>query len=139
MHWRPGAVAILIAATALALAACSGRSSTPQVASMGTGTSGGPGSGSGTSAGSTPATQPDDVTSLLNEWAACERGNGDPDQADPTVDASGVIHITIPQGAQPTGDIHELTGACSEYLARAQNELRAANPVAPPHRIRPCT
>jgi hypothetical protein len=132
MHWRPGAVAILIAATALALAACSGRSSTPQVASMGTGTSGGPGSGSGTSAGSTPATQPDDVTSLLNEWAACERGNGDPDQADPTVDASGVIHITIPQGAQPTGDIHELTGACSEYLARAQNELRAANPVAPP-------
>jgi hypothetical protein len=78
MHWRPSAVAILIAATALALAACSGRSSTPQVASVGTGTSGGPGSGSGTSAGSTPATQPDDVTSLLNEWAACERGNGDP-------------------------------------------------------------
>ena len=132
MHWRPGAVAILIAATALALAACSGRSSTPQVASMGTGTSGGPGSGSGTSAGSTPATQPDDVTSLLNEWAACERSHGDPNQTDPTVSAGGVIYIYVPKDAQPAGDLHERTGTCSQYLAEAANELRAANPVAPP-------
>ena len=72
------------------------------------------------------------MTPLLNEWAACERSHGDPDQADPTVDASGVIYITVPQGAQPAGDIHDLTGTCSEYLAEAQNELRAANPVAPP-------
>ena len=72
------------------------------------------------------------MTPLLNEWAACERSNGDPDQADPTVDANGVIHITVPQAAQPAGDIHELTGTCSEYLAKAQNELRAANPAAPP-------
>lgn len=130
-HRRPGALAVLAAAAALALAACSGGSSIPQVASLGTSAS--PGTGSGTSGGSTPATQPPgNVTRLVNEWAACERSHGDPDQADPTIDASGVIHITIPQGALPTGDIHELTGTCSEYLAAAQNELRAANPVAPP-------
>ncbi len=136
MYRRPGALAVLVAAAALALAACSGGSSTPQVASLGTstsaGTSGGSGSDSGTSGRSTPATQPNDVTPWLNEWAACERSNGDPDQADPTVDANGVIHITVPQAAQPAGDIHELTGTCSEYLARAQNELRAVNPAAPP-------
>jgi hypothetical protein len=131
MHRRPGALTVLAAAAALALAACSGGSSIPQVASLGTSAS--PATGSGTSGGSTPATQPPgNVTRLVNEWAACERSHGDPDQADPTIDAAGVIHITIPQGAQPTGDIHELTGTCSDYLATAQNELRAANPVAPP-------
>jgi hypothetical protein len=137
MHRRPGALAILVAAAALALAACSGGPSTPQVASLGTSTSSGgstdPGTSSGTSGGSTPATQSaSGPTRLVDEWAACERSHGDPGQADPTIDASGVIHITIPQQAQPTGDIHDLTGTCSEYLAAAQNELRAANPVAPP-------
>jgi hypothetical protein len=137
MHRRPGALAVLVAAAALALAACSNGSSTPQVASLGTSTISGastdPGASSGTSGGSTPAAQSaSDPTRLVDEWAACERSHGDPDQADPTVDASGVIHITIPQQAQPTGDIHDLTGTCSEYLAAAQNELRAANPVAAP-------
>jgi hypothetical protein len=133
MHRRPGALAILVAATALALAACSGGPSTPQVASLGTstdpGTSTSPGTGSGTSGGSTPASGP---TRLVDEWAACERNHGDPDQADPTIDANGVITIIIPQGAQPAGNLHERTGTCGEYLAAAQNELRAANPVAPP-------
>ena len=137
MRRRPGALAVLVAAAALALAACSSGSSTPQVASLGTSTSSGasadPGTSSGTSAGSTPATQSaSGPTRLVDEWAACERGHGDPDQADPTIDANGVINITIPQGAQPAGNLHELTGTCSEYLAAAQNELRAANPVAPP-------
>lgn len=142
MHRRPGALAILVGATALALAACSGGSSTPQIASLGTSASPGtgsdpaisttPGTGSGTSGGTTPATQPGNVTPLLNEWAACERSNGDPDQTDPTVDANGVIYITIPKGAQPAGNLHERTGTCSQYLAQARNELRAANPVAPP-------
>ena len=30
------------------------------------------------------------------------------------------------------GDLHELTGPCSEYLAEAQNGLEAANPEPPP-------
>jgi hypothetical protein len=137
MHRRPGALAALVAAAALALAACTSGSSTPQVASLGTsadpGISTSPGTGSSTSGGSTPATQPpSDATRLVDEWAACERSHGDPNQADPTIDATGVIYIAVPQGAQPTGDIHDLTGTCTQYLATAQNELRAANPVAPP-------
>ena len=137
MNRRPGALAILVAAAAVALAACSSGSGTPQVASLGTssdpGTSTSPGTGSGTSGGGTPATQPaSGPTLLVDEWAACERSHGDPDQADPTIDANGAIHITIPQGAQPAGNLHERTGTCGEYLAAAQNQLRAANPVAPP-------
>ena len=137
MHRRPGALAVLVAAAALALAACSSGSSTPQVASLGasagSGASTDPGTSSGTSGGSTPATQSaSGPTRLVNEWAACERNHGDPDQADPTIDASGVVNIIIPQGAQPAGNLHERTGTCGEYLAAAQNELRAANPVAPP-------
>ena len=128
---RPVALAALVAAAALALTACGSGSSSPQVASLGTGTSSG--TSSGTRDGSTPTAQSvGGVTPLLNEWGACERSNGDPDQADPTVDASGVIYITVPKGAQPAGDLHELTGPCSQYLAEAQNELRAANPVPPP-------
>jgi hypothetical protein len=129
-HRRPGALVVLVAAASLALAACSSGSSTPHVASLGTSTSSG--TGSGTSGESTPATQSaGDPSRLVDEWADCERSHGDPGQADPTIDAFGVIHITIPQRAVPAGDIHELTGACSEYLAAAQNELRAANPAAP--------
>jgi hypothetical protein len=144
---RPGVSRILAAAAALALAAlalagCSGSgSSAPQVASLGT--SSGPGTSTsadpGTSAspetssgGSSRATIAGNVTPLLNEWAACERSHGDPDQADPTVSAGGVIYITIPKGAQPAGDLHERTGTCGQYVAEAANELRAANPVAPP-------
>ena len=137
MHRRRGALAVLVAAGALVLAACSSGSSTPQVASLGTSTD--PGTSSGTSGGSSPATQPaSGPTRLVDEWADCERSHGDPNQADPTIDASGVIYITIPQGAQPAWNLHERTGTCGEYLATAQNELRAANPVAP-RRISPST
>jgi hypothetical protein len=138
---RPGALAVLVAAAALALAACSGSGSgPPQVASLGT--SSGPGTSTsadpgtsaspGSSSGSTSAKIAGNVTPLLNEWAACERSHGDPDQSDPTVSAAGVIYIQVPLNAQPAGDLHERTGTCSQYVAQAANELKAANPVAPP-------
>jgi hypothetical protein len=147
MGRRPGALAILAAVAALALAACSGAAAAPQVASLGTspGTSSGPGTSASTSipgassspgttnsSGGTRATIAGNVTSLLNEWAACERSHGDPNQTDPTVSAGGVIYIYVPKNAQPAGDLHERTGTCSQYVAEAANELRAANPVAPP-------
>jgi hypothetical protein len=141
--WGPDAAAILAAAAALALTACGGASSPPQVASLGT--SSGPGTSASTgipgtssspgptsSSGSTSAKIAGNVTPLLNEWAACERSHGDPNQTDPTVSAAGVIYIAVPKKAQPAGDLHERTGTCSQPLAEAANELRAANPVAPP-------
>src|SRR5580658_3911183 len=115
----------LVAAVTLALAACSGAAGgTPHVASLGNTAS--------SPAPSSPAAQSGGVTGLLNQWAACERTSGDPQQTDPTVDSSGVIYITIPQRAQAAGNIHELAGPCTQYLAQAQNDLRAANPVTPP-------
>jgi len=148
---RPGALATLVAPAALALAAlalaalalaaCSSSGSgAPQVASLGTSsgpgtsTSANPGTSTspGSSSGSTSAKIAGNVTPLLNEWAACERSHGDPDQSDPTVSAAGVIYIEIPLNAQPAGNLHERTGTCSQYVAQAANELKAANPVAPP-------
>ena len=132
-----------VALTALALAGCSSSgSSPPQVASIGTSSAPGTSSGAsadpgtstspGASSGGTRATIAGNVTPLLNEWAACERTHGDPDQSDPTVSAAGVIYILVPKNAQPAGNLHERTGTCSEYVAQAANELKAANPVAPP-------
>jgi hypothetical protein len=69
---------------------------------------------------------------LLHEWGACERSHGVTHQADPTVDANGVIWVMQPPGVQAVGNLHELTGTCSQYLAEARNILRAANPVPPP-------
>ena len=141
---QAGWLAVLAAAVAFALAACSGAGATPQVASVATSSApvAGGGQGSITSStapasgaaasGSAPASLPGNVTPLLNQWAACERSNGDPQQADPTVDANGVVWVTVPKGAQLAGDLHELSGPCSQFLAEAQNELRAANPVQPP-------
>src|SRR5580704_4341027 len=111
-----------VALIALALAGCSSSGSSPsQVASIETSSAPGTSSGAsadpgtstspGASSGGTRATIAGNVTPLLNEWAACERSHGDPDQSDPTVSAAGVIYIYVPQGA---------------------NELKAANPVAPP-------
>ena len=138
-HRRPAALAVLVAVATLALAACTSGSTTPQIASLGntggaaTGTSPATGnSPAGRSSASTGDAADPDVTPLLNQWAACERSNGDPDQSDPTVDASGVIWVVVPRNAQPAGDLHELTGPCSEYLAKAQNELEPANPEPPP-------
>src|SRR5580700_10632814 len=96
-----------VALTALALAGCSSSgSSPPQVATIGTSSgtrseaSPDPGTTTTTNSSSsrgTSATIAGNVTPLLNEWAACERSHGDPDQADPTVSADGVIYILVPK------------------------------------------
>ncbi len=99
--WR-GLVALL-APAAIALAACTGSGSpssagSSTVASLGTSTGNGGGNESPTTTGagsSANAPQAGNPTQSLNEWAACMRRHGDPDQADPTVDANKVIHITM--------------------------------------------
>jgi len=125
---------VIIAGAALLTAACGGGSGTTQgVASLGTSSHHGSGTSavSGSSATAAPKGNP---TQLLNEWAACMRRHSDPTQADPTIDASKVIHITMPDGF-PGGvfgqDGHG-TGpglACATYLDRASSTLAAGQPT----------
>jgi hypothetical protein len=128
---RLSALAVLLAALAFGLAACSA-SGSPRVASLGTSsTTGGHHDGSSTTA----PPEGGGATQLMDEWATCMRANGDPEQTDPTIDQYGVINITIPQGITDTSissEAHGSTGPCSQYELAAENDLRAADPVAPP-------
>jgi hypothetical protein len=140
---RSAALAVLVAAVAIGLAAFVSSGSAHPASSR---KSPGDGHGNSTpklskqSAGngsrSTTTTLPkDNASNLVDEWAACERSHGDASQADPTIDAHGVINITTPplgSGATPAGDPHDVTGTCSGYLAAAQRALRAADPVPDP-------
>jgi hypothetical protein len=113
---------VFVAAAAVAFAVFSGTSSS-HVASSGSGNSGGRSKINGSGASPATTVAKDNSTRLLDQWAACERRHGDPNQADPTVDAHGVIYIAIRIGALPAGDPHDVTGTCSEYLARARRAV----------------
>lgn len=108
---RLGAAAAVAAAAALGLTACSGTSG-PHVASLGK-TSG------HDAAASTTTVPTGSPTQLLDEWASCMRSHGDPNQVDPTVDASKVIQITLDA---PDG-LRGQSGACGSYLSAAQTAL----------------
>ena len=134
-------LAALVAAAALALAACGGFSG-PHVASLPA--SNARASTTGATTSSTRATSKHDKysatksatgnpTALLDEWATCMQSHGDPNQAAPTIDAHGVINVTIPSSAeQLSNEVHAGADPCNHYMAAAQSALRAANPVAPP-------
>jgi hypothetical protein len=127
---RPGGLAVLVATAAIGLAACGG-SSTPHVASLGSSSGK---AGSATTGSSTAALPRGTPTQLLNDWAACMRRHGDPDQADPTVDTSNGIHVTVP--LQYYGTIYgpssnNPSGAgvtCQGYLTAASNTLNGGQP-----------
>jgi hypothetical protein len=131
-------MAVVAAAAVVGLVACGGPS-TGHVASLPT--SGTPAtthaSRGATSATTRPTRNP---TQLLDEWAACMRSHGDPEQADPTVDATGVIHITW-DPATPGGPYGTFKGGqgnsgpgqyCRSYLAAAQMELTRGGGEKPP-------
>jgi hypothetical protein len=148
-----GVAPLLAAAAALALAACSGPSS-PQVASLGASAGGGgrgspagtpesgdPGPASSPAAAPTAAPTAGNPTQLLDEWATCMRRNGDPNQADPTIDADKVIHISISPSVR--GGAYGYSGeygaggpgvACAPYLDAAQTALQGGQSPAPPPR-----
>lgn len=117
---------MLLAAVVVGVAACNA-SGSPHVASLG-----GENTGSDRSGRSASTTLPGaSPTQLLNEWAACMRAHGDPNQADPTIDANEVIHITwdpsIPGGYNGTykgGQGNLGPGQyCRNYLNEAESAL----------------
>ncbi len=137
--YRSGGLAVLVAAAAIGLAACRGGSNSPQVASLPTSSrgnvSGNSTSSSGNGSGrSTAAPSNENPTQLLNEWATCMRRHGDPGQADPTIDASKVIHVTmspsVPGGVNGSnGQSSSGPGMyCGAYLTAASTALRGGQP-----------
>jgi hypothetical protein len=124
---RCGGLAGLAAAAAIGLAACSGGSSTPQVASLGNSAGTSANSGGG---GSSAATGSGNATQLLDKWTSCIRGHGDPNQADPTVDSNSDIDITMDSVSSTlAGEVHGGTGPCSNYLTAASAALRGGQPA----------
>jgi hypothetical protein len=82
----------------------------------------------------------DQATQLLNQWTACMRSHGDPNQANPTIDAYGVIHITW-NPATPGGYNGTNQGGqgnlgpgqyCRTYLTKAKTALQGGQPPEPP-------
>jgi hypothetical protein len=134
---RPGGLAVLAAAAAIALAACSGgHGSAPQVASLGTsGASNGgnnssdPG-GNGGGGSSAAAGSKGNATHLVDEWAACMRSHGDPNQADPVINSDSDIEITMMNVSQQmASQAHDSSGPCGHYLAAASSALRDGQPM----------
>ncbi len=126
-----GLAAIAVAAAAaMGLAGCGG-SGSPHIASLG--------SSAGNHSGATTTTTlpKGNPTQLLDEWAGCMRSNGDSGQADPTVDANGVIHITFPAGYGGAGGSGGKgsgpgNGPCGAYLTAASTALRGGQPLKRP-------
>jgi hypothetical protein len=119
---RLGGLAVLVAATAIGLAACGSSSSTPHVATLGNGS--GTGGSNGSGKGGAPASGSGNPTQLLDEWAVCIRSHGAPGQADPTIDSNKDIEITM-KNVSPTlaSEVHGGTGPCSNYLTAASLAL----------------
>ncbi len=152
-YLRSGGLAVLVAAAAIGLAACSSGSSSPQVASLGTssssggngdGSSTGSGNGNGSSAttGSSSTRLPKgNPTKLLDEWAACMRSHGDTNQADPTITANKLIDIVDWNLSTPGGIYGTNKGGqgnsgpgqfCRAYLTAAQTALQGGQSPKPP-------
>lgn len=134
---RSGWLAAFAAAAAIGLAACGGGSTTPHVASVG--------SSSGSNSGSSPASGGSATigsngtpAQLLQQWTSCMRSHGVPGQADPTIDASKVIHVTM--SASIHGGVFGYNGQtgsgpgrfCQTYLNEASNALNGVHPQAGP-------
>jgi hypothetical protein len=134
---RPGWLAAFAAAAAIGLAACGGGSTTPSVANVGS--SSGSNSGSSPASGGSAATGSNgNPAQLLQQWTSCERSHGDPGQADPTIDASKVIHVTMSGSIR--GGVYGQNGqsgsgpgrVCATYLNEASNALNGGHPQAGP-------
>jgi hypothetical protein len=117
MYRRWGGLVVLITGAAIGLAACSG-SGSPHVANVGT--------SSGDGSVSTSTVPTGSPTQLLDEWATCMRTHGDPDQVDPTVDATKVIQVTL----GGTDGVGGENGVCGAYLSAAQTALGGGTPPA---------
>ena len=133
-HPRSGGLAVLVAAAAVALVAFSATSPSHAASLAKHGRSAGNRRGAASHpsrASSRTERAANDATGPLEQWAACERANGDPDQADPTVEHQ-VIYIAVPIGALPNFDPNNASAACGQYLAAARTTVAGGQPATHP-------
>ncbi|HEX3334369.1 MAG TPA: hypothetical protein VHS57_08505 [Acidimicrobiales bacterium] len=128
-YGRVGSLAAVVVAAAIGLTACSGGpASSAHVASLGNGNPHSSGHAS-----TTTAPTAGNPTQLMDEWATCMRSHGDPNQTDPTIDAYGVIDITMQDVSQAVAsEAHGSSGPCSQYELAAENALRGGRQYRPP-------
>jgi hypothetical protein len=138
--WRAPALVFLVAAAATALTGCSRPSSRPFAnpgKSHGSTTTTLTGS-NGRDTSATPVPK-GNASQLLGEWSTCMRNNGDPNQAEPTIDANGAIHVTEPPGYFGTifgASGNSSTGGgvtCQVYLTEASTTLNGGEPLQSPN------
>jgi hypothetical protein len=124
---------VLVAAAGITLAACSHGPSSPEVASLPTGSahgSGDPASGSSGSGSSAGAGSKGNATQLVDKWAACMRSHGDPNQSDPVINSDNDIEISMTNvSAAMAGQAHDSSGPCGHYLTAASSALRDGQPM----------
>lgn len=104
----PPVVAIVLSA---GLAACSGGSHSPKVANL----------NNASSSASTTTLPSGTAVQLLDQWAACIRSHGLPNQTDPVITASGSIQITLPNNSMNT--YQNISADCQPYLTAASRKL----------------
>lgn len=135
-YWRPGGLAVLVAAAAIGLAACTSGSSNPPVASLPAGSQGGSAGSAATGSAATSGAA-GNPTQLLNQWTACMRSLGDTDQQTPTVDTNKVIHVIDPtnfNGSMGLGGQNGAPNSCSTYMNAASKALGGDNTGEQPKR-----
>ena len=104
-------------------------SKSPSVASLGATTSSS--AASSTNAGSGNSATTGNPAQMLDDWAACMRSHGVPNQADPTIDDRKAIHIALaPKQGVPFVD--QFKKPCQTYLTEAEEALRGGKPFAKP-------
>ena len=130
---RPGRLVVLSAAAAIGLAACSHGPSSPEVASLATSSthsSGDPASGSSGGGNSAGPGSKGNATQLVDDWAACMRSHGDPNQSDPVINSDSDIEISMTNvSSGDVGQAHSSSGPCGHYLAAASSALRDGQPM----------
>ena len=131
-YGRPGGLVLLLAAAAVTLAVFGGSRlfarRQPREAHRPPQQRPGRSNGDDRRAHSTATPANDSSTGLLDQWAACERRNGDSNQADPTVEHQ-VIYIPVQMGALANWNPDDATAPCGRYLAAARSAVAGGQPA----------
>jgi hypothetical protein len=131
IYWRAGGTAGFAAVAAAVVAATGGASPSHAagVAKQATTTTKTSATAPEAAATAHSATDLGSSTAQLEQWAACERSHGEPNQADPTV-LHQAIYIAVAPGALANWNPQTDNGPCSGDLSAAERAAAGGQPVS---------